>query len=137
MADSFEGLISDKLKVVRNTHRDDTKFNTAIGEGFDKMTYPAVQIIPENTVYQNDLEYLTSFNVRYVFEKDPMHLDFVSALEDVESSTDTVLSDLETESDSKEFKPQNFEYFVAENSGTRLTIIEVSWELTNLQDFAS
>lgn len=136
MAESFNGLISDKLKVVRTTHRDDTKFNTAIGEDFDKMTYPAVQIIPGNTAYQNDLEYSSGFELRYVFEKHPSSIDWVSALEDVEDATDTVLSDLETESSSKEFKPTEFQPLVAENSGSRLSIVQVTWQLTDLQDFA-
>jgi len=136
MADSFNGLISDKLKVVRNTHRDDTKFNTAIGEDFDKMTYPAVQIIPTNTPYQNDLEYSSGFELRYVFEKHPSSIDWIEAIEDVEDATDTLLADLETDTDSKEFKPQEFQPLVADNQGTRLSIIQVTWQLTELQDFA-
>jgi len=135
MAESFQGLISDKLKAVRNTHRDDTKFNTAIGEDFGKMTYPAVQILPQNTTYQNDLEYNSGFNVRYVFERDPMHIDWTEAFKDVEDAADTVLADLETDTTSKEFKPVDFNPLVAENQGTRLSIIEVTWQLTNLQDF--
>lgn len=136
MADSFDGLISDKLKVVKNTHRDETKFNTAIGEDFDKMTYPAVQILPVNTTYQNDLEYTSGFELRYVFRKDPSNIDWISAIEDVENATDLLLADLETDTDSKEFKPQEIQPLVAENQGRRLSIVQVTWQLTELQDFA-
>jgi hypothetical protein len=135
MADSFQGLITDKLKVIRDTHRDDTKFNSAIAEDFDKMTYPAAAIIPQNTTYQNDLEYTSGFVVRYVFERSPNHIDWIEAIESVEEATDTVLSDLESDSDSKEFKPTEFQPLVAENSGSRLSIVEVTWQLTGLQDF--
>lgn len=136
MAESFQGLVSDKLKAIRNTHRDDTNFNTAIGEDFDKMSYPAVQIIPNNTTYQNDLEYTSGFSLRYVWQKDPSSIDWVEKLEEVEEATDTVVSDLETDTTSKEFKPTEFVPLVAENQGSRLCIIEVTWQLTNLQDFA-
>lgn len=137
MADSFEGLISDKLKVIRNTHRDDTKFNSAIGEDFGKMTYPAASIIPQNTTYQNDLEYTSGFVVRYVFEKGPKSIDWISAIEDAETATDTVLANLETETTSKEFKPTDVEPLVADNQGSRLSIVQVTWQLTDLQDFTT
>jgi len=135
MADSFEGLITGKLKTVRNTHRDDTRFNTAVGEDFDKMTYPAASIVPQNTSYQNDLEYNSGFVVRYVFSRDPKSIDWIETLEEVEEATDQVLSDLDSDSKSKEFKPVEFQPLVAENNGTRLSIVEVSWDTTELQDF--
>lgn len=135
MAESFEGLITDKLKVIRNTHRDDTKFNSSIGEDFDKMTFPAAAIIPQNTTYQNDLEYASGFVVRYVFERAPKDIDWIGALEDAETATDTLLANLETDTKSKEFKPQEIEPLVADNSGSRLSIVQVTWETTDLQDF--
>jgi hypothetical protein len=135
MAESFEELITGKLKVVRDTHRDDTRFNTAVGEDFDKMTFPAASIVPQTTTYQNDLEYSSGFVIRYVFSRDPKHIDWIETLEKVEEATDTVLNDLETDSSSKEFKPQEFQPLVAENEGSRLSIVEVSWETTELQDF--
>lgn len=135
MADTFEGLITDKLKVIRNTHRDDTKFNSSIGEDFGKMTYPAAAIIPQTTTYQNDLEYSSGFVIRYVFERSPDDIDWIEALEDAESATDTVLNALETDSKAKEFKPTEFQPLVAENSGSRLSIVEVTWQTTDLQDF--
>lgn len=137
MAESFQGSISDKLKVVRDTHRDDTDFNDAIGEDFGKMTYPAASIILGSSTYQNDLEYATTFTVLYVFEKSPTSIDWIGAIEEVERVTDTVLDNLENNSDSKEFKPQNIEPLVAENQGTRLSIVQVEWEVTGLQDFAA
>lgn len=135
MAESFQGLITGKLKTVRNIHRDETRFNEAIGDDFDKMTYPAAAIVPQNTVYQNDLEYSTGFVIRYVFERSPNHIDWIQAFEEVEETTDTLLNSLETDTRSKEFKPQEFQPLVAENSGSRLSIVEVTWEATNLQDF--
>jgi len=135
MAESFKGLITNKLKVVRDTHDQDTKFNSAIAEDFDKMTYPAAAIVPQETVYQNDLEYSSGFVIRYVFERSPNHIDWVEALEDVEEATDILLDNLETDSRSKEFKPEQFQPLVAENTGSRLSIVQVTWQLTELQDF--
>jgi len=135
MAQSFDGLISDKLRTIRNTHRDDTKFNTDIDNFPDKASYPAAQIVPQNTSYQNDLEYNSGFAVRYIFSSGPKDIDWIETFEEVEDATDTVLADLETDTTSKEFKPVEFNPLVAENQGTRLSIIEVTWQLTNLQDF--
>jgi len=135
MAESFEGLISDKLKAVRNTHRDDTQFNDAIREDFGKMTYPAASIIPQNTQYQNDLKYNSGFVVRYVYSRDPDNIDWIEKLAEVEEVTDKVVADLETDTESLEFKPVEFSPLVAESQGSRLSIIEVTWQLTELQDF--
>lgn len=136
MADSFEGLVSDKLRVVRDTHNKDTKFNSAIGEDFGKMTYPAASIIPDATTYQNDLEYGSGFVVRYVFSRGPTSIDWIQAFEDVETATDTLLENLSVDTESKEFKPTEFQPQVADNQGSRLSVVEVTWQLTDMQDFA-
>jgi len=137
MAETFEGKISTTLKEIRNTLRDDSIFNEAIAEGFDKMTYPAAQIIPVNSIYQNDLEYSDSFQIRFVFEKGPKHIDLIEATEKVETVTDQLLTDLESNTEAKEFKPTEFNYLVAENNGTRLNIIEVTWSTSKLIDFTA
>ena len=137
MADSFQGQITGPLKTVQNTLRDDTEFYQAIGNDFGKMTYPAASLLPQNSQYQNDLEYADQFTILFVLEKDTNHINLLDATEKVEKATDQILEDLETESTIvKEFKPINFQFFVAENNGARLNIIEVQWQVTKLQDFA-
>jgi len=137
MADSFQGQISGPLKTVRDTLRDDTEFNQAIGNDFGKMTYPAASLLPQNSQYQNDLEYADQFTILFVLEKGTNHIDLLDATEKVEKATDQILEDLENNSTIvKEFKPINFQFFVAENNGARLNIIEVQWQVTKLQDFA-
>jgi len=137
MADSFQGQISGPLKTVRDTLRDDTEFNQAIGNDFGKMTYPAASLLPQSSQYQNELEYADQFTILFVLEKGTNHIDLLDATEKVEEATDQILEDLENDSQIvKEFKPINFQYFVAENNSARLNVIEVQWQVTKLQDFA-
>jgi len=137
MAESFEGKISGILQELINTLENDTKFNAAIAEDFSKMTYPAAQLIPGTSTYQNDLEYGDTFQINFVFEKGPVDIDFIGATEDVEKATDTILSNLGADTPAKEFKPTDFNFLFGENSGNRLSIVQVTWTVTRLHDFAS
>ena len=136
MAESFEGKISGVMQELIQTLENDTKFNAGIAEDFGKMTYPAAQLIPGTGTYQNDLEYADTFQINFVFEKGPTDIDFISATEDVEEATDTILSNLDSDTPAKEFKPTDFNFLFGENSGSRLSIVQVTWEVTRTHDFA-
>jgi len=137
MAESFEGKISGILQEFQDTLQNDTKFNAAIAEDFGKMTYPAAQIIPGTSTYQNELEYGDTYQINFVFKKGPTDLDFISATEDVETAVDTLISNLETDTAAKEFKPTDFNFLFGENSGSRLSIVQVTFTVTRTIDFAS
>lgn len=136
MAESFEGKISGVMQELITTLENDTKFNAGIAEDFGKMTYPAAQLIPGTSTYQNDLEYGDTFQINFVFEKGPTQLDFIGATEDVEEATDTILENLDEDTPSKEFKPTDFNFLFSENSGSRLSIVQVTWTVTRTHDFA-
>jgi len=137
MAESFEGKISGILQEFQDTLQNNTKFNAAIAEDFGKMTYPAAQIIPGTSTYQNELEYGDTYQINFVFSKGPTDLDFISATEDVETAVDTLISNLETDTPAKEFKPTDFNFLFGENSGSRLSIVQVTFTVTRTIDFAS
>jgi len=137
MAESFEGKFSGKLKVVDNVHKNDSKFNAAVTEDFGKLSYPAAVIVPSSITYQNDLEYATSFKVRYVFSRGPQEVNWLDSLEETEKITDKVYEKIEVDTASKEYKPEDFNPLVAKGQGSRLSIWEVTWKLSDLHDFAS
>lgn len=137
MAETFEGKISGTFDELLDTLQQDTSFNSAVGNDFDKMTYPAAALIPSTSTYQNDLEYQDTFIILFVFEKGVKNIDLIDATEEVEAACDTIITELESDTEAKEFKPVNFDYLVAENADTRLNVISVDWEVTRTHDFTS
>lgn len=113
-------------------------FNIVVG-GVDtkRIRFPCVHILPETSDYQGRQVYEDRITVNFYFERSTRGKQrLISNLEDVESTIDSILDELEKNSLVGEFKVEGLE-FMAGDLGKLIDVVSVTFFVTKILDYGT
>jgi len=102
---NFDGFFRNEIKTIKQSIEDNhMDYDVEVGEmHYGKVTYPAVNVLPEDTSYNSGEEYGESVLIDIIFAKN-MNCDFdedyLEFINQVESICQTVYDNLMSETES-------------------------------------
>jgi len=125
---TFDGFLSSILEsIIDGAEKAD--FNVVIGDtNYDKQSYPMIQVFPEISTYNGDLEYQDQFEMFFLFEKGNTKdnarrkREFLDNIKQMESAMPEIMSELGKNKRVKEYKPVDFDFLIAENSDNLMDV---------------
>lgn len=104
---------------------------------FDRLSYPAVHIIPATVDYQDGNVYSHSIDVAHFYEFSHRY-DYLELVERVAAMNDSVLDAIEATDDlDAQGRVQSVEHFAGESDDNLLVVINVTFAVQTAVDLAT
>ena len=136
---AFDALLDNKIRVVEAAQAGATNeflSDPTVGPTqFQKLDYPAVQILPESTDDQGGNQFAHTLRVNCYFERE-RDTDYLDVLEVIKDVTTGVIQELGEIDCVLTYRPTTIEDYAGQLDNTLLLLVSIQFTVTTQVDLA-